>query len=465
MLITVALFLYSFFLRFGQLSTSFWNDEAHVALVARSLLQGSGGVPWWGYLPTGLYQLGMYYLVAPLQFVFGEAEASQRMVFVIIGSLIPAALYLFAKKYFSQRVALLASFMTALSVLEIAWSRQMRPYIVLQLLFIAYLYALAGKRYIIALIVATLATLFHTSAIVLIPLIAIAAPKKWRIFAGVGLLAIIAGYFLKVHELLYVIVNNASIELIRSHSAHYRFFYWGYIPLLITATAGIIVSIVRKHHRPIAVAVAVLTVSLHIMNIMRPGPLYVRYSLIIFPVIMLYASYALFSIPKKYGMQYMALALFAAWILLSGKFTLNPYPYYSINADVRENPLADYQQFFTRLNPIIEKNPRAVLIDAWFDRTYWYSKNRRLDYFITNESDHAKYDKASRIRFIRSLNELKGVVESNKQGIIIVEEWTSLASEEQKNWIKKNLDYKFTTCDTRLANEGWCLSAYTWNIK
>ncbi|EKD42900.1 MAG: hypothetical protein ACD_72C00538G0001, partial [uncultured bacterium] len=75
---------------------------------------------------------------------------------------------------------------------------------------------------------------------------------------------------------------------------------------------------------------------------------------------------------KKKYMRWVLILLVFAMLSLTGKFVFWPKYYYSINADVRENPIVDYKLAFSRIKDLIKDKHDVLVIDAWNDRVPWY---------------------------------------------------------------------------------------------
>ncbi|GJL54370.1 MAG: hypothetical protein NPIRA02_15020 [Nitrospirales bacterium] len=121
--------------RFSHLGDKdFGIDEILHVYAAQELLQGNAPV-----LPSGyVYDRGLPYtcLVALSGLVGGFTELSLRIPSAILGVLVVLFVYWMTQRWFSVEAGLAAAFLTAFSPMEIAHSREVRMYMLFQLLFL-----------------------------------------------------------------------------------------------------------------------------------------------------------------------------------------------------------------------------------------------------------------------------------------------------------------------------------------
>ena len=121
---------------------SFWLDEAISSIAAMAFLEK--GTP---ILQSGLlYDRGILntFLIASSFKIFGVNEFAARLPSVLFGTLTIVLVYIIGSKWGNQRVGIIAAFLVAFSVWEIAWSRQARMYQQLQFFYILSLYLFYG---------------------------------------------------------------------------------------------------------------------------------------------------------------------------------------------------------------------------------------------------------------------------------------------------------------------------------
>lgn len=128
-----------FVLRIYELGIqSLWLDEAISSIAATAFLEK--GIP---VLPSGfLYDRGILntFLIAFSFKIFGINEFAARLPSVLFGTLTILLVYFIGSKWGNKRIGIIAAFLVAFSVWEIAWSRQARMYQQLQFFYILSLY-------------------------------------------------------------------------------------------------------------------------------------------------------------------------------------------------------------------------------------------------------------------------------------------------------------------------------------
>mgnify|MGYP001273077504 CR=1 FL=1 len=134
-LLLAALLIIGFFYRIYGLNNnySFWTDENHVAIFVRAILERGKPILLNGHT-TGIYQWLQYWLSSISSKIFGLNEFAIRFPSIIFGVLTIWAIYLLGKELFNRNVGLLSAFFITFLKIEILWSRQSRPYQILQFL-------------------------------------------------------------------------------------------------------------------------------------------------------------------------------------------------------------------------------------------------------------------------------------------------------------------------------------------
>lgn len=120
-------------LRIENLGTqSYWMDEGYTVNAVQNIEQKGNQV-----LDSGFsYSCPLYcYPSAWIAEMFGDTAFSYRLLAAIAGILFIIAAFFVGKQLFSSKVGLLASFFTAFSYFQIAWSRQARWYTLFELFF------------------------------------------------------------------------------------------------------------------------------------------------------------------------------------------------------------------------------------------------------------------------------------------------------------------------------------------
>jgi len=244
-----SLLIISFFYRFYGLTNnhSFWTDESHVAIFARTILERGRPVLENGY-STGTYQWLQYWLSAISARIFGLNEFTIRFPSVLFGTLTVLAVYLLGEELFNKKVALFAAFLTTFLKIEILWSRQARPYQALQffcLLSAYFVYKIANskkleiKKLLGFLISGTLAFLMHGLGLVIFfdglifLLITGFARLKKRIMVILSVL--FAGLFIFRR---LIILNFSNLGRINNLFYYRVFLTDNYLPLIVLAGTG-----------------------------------------------------------------------------------------------------------------------------------------------------------------------------------------------------------------------------------
>lgn len=119
-LIILAFVIRIFFLQFQQFIT---HDGAEYAVLGKNLISGNGYVSIQGQINlffSPLYPL----LIGVFSILFNNLELSARLVSVLFGSLLIVPLYFFARRMYSQKVAIISSLIAALYWVLIRYSTQ-----------------------------------------------------------------------------------------------------------------------------------------------------------------------------------------------------------------------------------------------------------------------------------------------------------------------------------------------------
>ncbi len=117
---------------------NFWVDETFHVFAAQGIL--TTGLPT---LPSGLLydrSLITTLLVVGSFQVFGISEFAARLPFIFIGAGVIFASYFLAKEIFDRRVALVTALLLAIAPWQVYWSTTARMYILLQLVYVIFLY-------------------------------------------------------------------------------------------------------------------------------------------------------------------------------------------------------------------------------------------------------------------------------------------------------------------------------------
>lgn len=424
-LITCVSFLYR--LTGIQHNDPFWIDEFSSANQARLLLNHGLQVFSNPYFHIEYHNLTSNSLIAFFFKLFGEQEWTARLPFVLIGSLIPALMFLLSFQLFGIPTALGASLLGIFSYYQITWSRQARGYPLLQLLVLLLLYlyvkflkrgTLSHLEYVIALITIVTGVTTHSFFFILIFMIC----AHYVLFNRHQIQTILKKplvYIVSFIVLVIIIktsIMSGFITTIASYSVgiynnvwYYHSFLWreyGLITFL--AIVGYLLGIIRQKK---VVSIVVAYIALHLIFVSFFYGHYIsKYLNPIFPLVLIGAAYGIRSIsslfiisrrggstgggPKEGATRPLVKAgstfwdegeagplliiitiCFSIFIIANGyKFTTKPKSFYSVNHDFREIALIDYHSIYGRIKDKINssQNEKIAVVDTWSERSYWY---------------------------------------------------------------------------------------------
>jgi hypothetical protein len=446
-----------------------------------------------------------YSLIALSFSMFGRSEWAARIPTVVIGSLVPVALYLLGKKLFSTVVGLIASLLTVFSYIEITWSRQARGYMLQQFFLILFIYAIwmwihehkakiKSRWLLVSLLTAFLGVITHTMFI--LPLLAI----------GVWMTIV---YFKDAEKLLVrpivwivacVIVGTVMLLGIRTqlmetvqtglvgfspHIGFYHAFLWReYGILVILSLFGVLLGWGR-HRRAYDLMLSCIGVVLLFVCFIFQS-LDTRYLLLFFPwMLFLFTGVAIERIAHVVSEHPIrqVLILFGLPLLLivnGHKFVLKPKHFYSVNHDFREIALIDYDALYTYILAHGGIDSDLAIVETWPDRLLWYMPSigdrgaifrwksaGPLRNTNTYEDDQrVKRERSSHLRFIGSLPDLLALQEKYQQGFIWIDDTTlprDVVDFVEKN-MKKELSLDHYTLDDNPYSI-WPGTLYSWGMK
>ncbi len=460
---------------------SYWNDEDQVALMARGILSFGKPVTAFGY-SGGIYQLVMYYLTALFFKLFGPYEWAGRIPSVIAGLLLSISGFAIGKKLFNSKVAFVISTLLCFSQIQLAWSTQLRPYIWLELFtlwtvyflhrYLKYSKTVFDKNIVTSIIISGSSVLFHGTGLLNVIILSFVLSYKivrlrqfkyllfLPLFAIMGIL-VLFNSFSGGWEIV-----SSSITRFYFSPLHYRIFLThNYLWLVIGSILGFI--IIFKKDKEIAMLWGGSIFFIFTTAIFKINPNYVRYSLPAFPLMyVLFAKGIVTVIEKTTKQEYLRWSLvLLTFILLSftGKFVFWPKYYYSINADMRENPIVDYKLTFHKIKDLIKDKKDIIVMDAWNDRVPWYLPDQKFILLI--KEGNSVVDPVYGEKMMGTIEEFE--IEKNlyKSGVVVVEDWQSQTPEDLKGHIRKNLKFEFTVQDLPYnENDHWGISVYSWGI-
>ena len=490
---------------------SFWTDEGHAAVFARAILEQGKPVLANGY-HTGAYQWLLYWLGAISARIFGLSEFAIRFPSVIFGVLTIWAVYLLGRELFANSFTseeskptfevlpprfflapLLAAFLIAFLKIEILWSRQARPYQALQFFYLlgAYFsYKIAGskkleiKNVLGFLASGILASLTHGLGLVVF-FDGLLYLGLTRFKHNKRLLFLIASLFILFSKLAFALpIKNIFFSLGSVNNMFYYrvFLTHNYLPLTVLAGLGglfLLIKIIRhsefssesilkrvQDDKKLLLFVIFLGVQGFIVSFLLGQP-FVRYFYIVFPFIILLASYGLIKAAEIVKRGSSILLIVATSLLIFGmrdKFAFLPQKTYSLNEDMQEVPEVDWKKIYKLVGEKLEENPGAVLITNWNDLPIWHLGEGRLDYLARKDS--REIDPVSGARHVNTLEKFQEIVKSKKSGIVILDSWDNAVPEGIREYCHENLKREFEI--DRLypvQPRYWTVWVYSWGLK
>ncbi|MEI6774567.1 MAG: glycosyltransferase family 39 protein [bacterium] len=466
-----------------QKNLSYWNDESHTALRSRGILEYGAPLTEIGH-STGLYQIGLYYLTAGSFKVLGVNEFSGRIPSVFAGTILIFVVFYITKKIIKdERAALLATFLTAFSQIQLAWSTQLRPYIWLELftLFVTYFSFLFLKNkksffdvYLAqGLFWSVIAVLFHGSGFIAVALICFAILAKIVQMKKYSYLISLVPLALLSLLLLRFMFNNAIPQLFNFDFRiwHYIGFFKEFIWLLLPAFFGSI--FLWYKNKNLFIILPLFITIIFALAIFKLNTQYVRYSLPAMPLLYILFSIGFFALIDLFTFKQkkqIALLIYVAFFLgfigapiVKGKIIVWPKYYYSINADVRENPIVDYKYAFARIKMMIEGKKDVILMDAWNDRVPYYLPGQKFIFLYS--LGKGDLDTTYGEKMVGTIKLFEQEKMKYPYGVVIVENWMSMTPEKLQDHIRKTLKHEFTVNNLPYnENDKWSISIYSWGF-
>ena len=477
-LLIVLCTLFGFYLRYSGITheASYWNDESHAATYARAIVQTGKPVDATGY-NTGLYQIGLYCVTAVSFWLLGITEYAGRLPSVLIGTLLIPLVFYAARRMVGTGAALIAAGLLTVSQMQLAWSTQLRPYIWMEAftlitVFLCY-QSLKDKKPILnwylvwGCVITGVSFLFHGTGlfnglfVALVFLYRVIREKKY-----VYLWILIPAALLTVGALSLTPFLWHMLDTLFSFSTsttHYSVFlrhHYGW--LLVGAVLGSVM--IWKTNRYLCVLLSTGAIGIIALALFKVNDRYVRYSITAFPLLYLLLGAGVIGLVdhlvKGAAKRHIGYAVLLGVLLIlpisKGKLVFRPQIYYSINADMRENPIVDYKTAFQKIKLLANGDKNVVIFDAIFDRVLWYMPGQR--YILL-------YDVGPVLPHASTIAEFEKYKSQIKSGIVIVENWPSGTSPEVQEHIRKTLKYEFETNTVKgNENDPWNINVYSWGL-
>jgi len=424
-LLLALLFVYGFFLRIYNLGfQSLWIDESFTINASLAILKH-----FYPLLDSGFVYSGYMfhtYLLAGLFSLFHISAFVARFPSVVFGSLLIPLIYLFARYLFNTRVAIISSVFVSFSTLEIAWSRQARSYILLQLFFYAslflFLYFIRTKKlryFYCSLAVAALGYFVHPFSLFLFVVYFVYVLFNFRYFSSV-----FSKKLFLISIIVILVVGVAfALQLGLFSFVYYLGYYFGFMrseffAVFYFGVVGVLFSL-KKFREPsllvIAFVIPFFTVSFFIYLI------HFRYIFLVLPVLFIFCAYFIDEL-SSYAKRFAPLvAIFLVFVVVFSGFTFLPKSGYVLE------PLTP-QPDFKKAHEYIKENikPDDVIITSQPAITSFYLRrpDYALDYSLTGKPGDSNSVKGKDYEFyqavkIVSYDELTDITQNNKGYIII----------------------------------------------
>jgi len=508
-LFVMAIFIVSLLFRLrGLISINppFWVDEVFTASQANLVLKYGLNVFNNSKIYFEYHNISIHFLVALFFQIFGQKEWVARLPFVLIGSLVPVAAFIFSRFIFNLPTSIIASLLISFSYMEIVWSRQARGYVLQQLLVLVvfYLYfkiiSLNKKpqvwQYLLLALTLILGILTHTMFYLVIASLFIHyfvfnfSKIKLFLKSFYFYIFIIAGgiliYLSGIGNTVLYFYNSKTF--FTNNLWYYHSFLWReYGLILFLAIIGLLVGFKNKFKETSLIFIYLIFHLLFLSFIFKP---YVsRYLLPIFPLLFISSGYALTNIQRLfYDRSHIVIAfLISLFFIVNGyKFVNKPKQYYSVNHDFREIANIDYHQLYQQVKEKISKTEQPVaIIETLPDRAQWYlgydyepiylfrwtdeeglvNGLHKKTAFVYNEYGEKIIAPNSSLRIIGNLNDLKKAINKYYKGFIFIDD-SSLPQDvikyAQTN-LKKELYLDHYYLDDNPYSI-WPATLYSWGI-
>lgn len=380
-------------LRLTIASKPFWVDEFSTAEQAKLVIKHGLNV----FNQTSDYfeahNISTHFIVASSFSLFGFGEWQARLPMMILGSLVPVAIYFFTRSTVNNKTALVSSAIYIFSYWQITWARQARGYVLQQLIILLSLYVYHSilnkfsktKALILSLLIVS-GLLTHTTYALVVLAITVHflvtkniknLNRTWILLSllVVTMLLILIGFTGQFQAIVAGL--STALSNIPNNLPYYHSFLWreqNIITLLSTIGLLFLIFKDRKYSLTSLLVLPIIFYLLFVCFLFAP---YVsRYLLPIFPLLIILAAIAISKISEAiWNKQSMYLGLIIAFfIIINGDtFVLKPKSFYSVNHDMREIALVDYHQVYDLIKQKVTIDQgKTAIIDTWPDRLKWY---------------------------------------------------------------------------------------------
>ncbi|MGB9911199.1 MAG: ArnT family glycosyltransferase [Microgenomates group bacterium] len=489
------LLIIGFLLRINGLSKnySFWTDEASTARFARGILEtGFPQIPYTGYKENSYFIT--HYLTALSFLIFGVNEFSGRLPEIIFGSILILITYIFGEKVFNKLVGLGGATLTTFSYIQIAWSRQARGYVILEVFYLLallnfYLFVKEKRKLnlFLFLIFAFISVWVHTLGLIIFlfgfiyilfrkDILSFLIKNKFFILLllGVILLLFFGTNFFPVFKVVFrdKILN---LNINKNFLFYYHSLFWRQYSLIsFLSLLGLIILWFKNEKKLFHFLLVFIIIYLFSISFLI-GVSFEKYALNLFPIFFILTSFTLWEISRIIGKkQKTAEVLFIFLILFivinGNKFSLKPKSFYTLNFDMREIPEIDYKGIYKLIKEKSgEKINEVALVDISHDIPAWYLGEGKNLFIPRNDvSLEKKINENSGGIFIHNLDEFKELLRRYPQGfVVIIEHNFRFYPAGLVDYVRKNLDFekKEEVAWFSLDWNKWPIELYSWGFK
>ncbi|MDO8727139.1 MAG: glycosyltransferase family 39 protein [Candidatus Methanoperedens sp.] len=494
------LIVIGFYLRFNNLGhLNFWIDELYTIYAAIGIIQQGAPV-----FPSGVFydrSILNTYLIALSFKIFGINESSARIVSVVFSTLTIPLVYLMGARIANRRVGILAALIMTISVWEIVWAREARMYAQFQFLYLltAYLFYLGltekdMKILFFSLIAFIGAVLSHEFAMTFLPvaLIYILLSKKelfknkyflYRGLAIFGLVSILI--VLKGKDILNKIISFQNVPLWGQRPFYYYALDSDLRILFFLVLLGITVSVIMwKPGNKSQNSYLLLNFFIPFFILSAYSWKESRYSLYIFPFLVLSASYAIdmyllrdvidkdaidrlsrkFKIKKEFMRNIKFAFLFLIVILLfvqiyssKGAFSFSQKDHGDIYGGIQHSNWKKGSEYISyRLledDKIMTTLPAAVLY--YLRQPDYYIKQIEYDY-IENDKGQLVDAYTGRAIILNSYDSFIQAVNSNKGWVIVDYKIERYYTDQRvREYIRNNMTFHPDGSDDTIEVYSW----------
>ena len=459
--ISLGIFLVSLWLRYPRIIPPFWTDEyssvsqalLYLKYGLRVFLQGEHYIEYHNIFPQALIATSFLFL--------GKSVLAAKLPFVILGSILPVVIFFITKKLFNTATAIGATFLSIFSYWFITWSQQARGYPLQQILLLLFIFLIwevlqtkSKKLALVCILIGSLGSMTHLTFLIVIfatliyiilfnkqdflKLIQKKLPELLTLTLVVFLFSFVTNSFQKITDYLQIIFSSG----LSNNLWYYHSFLWREYGLIIFLAIIGWIFLFRQKYR-LAVFLLTIISSYLFFHSFLFAPYVSRYLLNIFPLFFMLAAFALFNISKQISKQFSVFLTigFSFFLIINGHlFTLFPKTFFSVNHQMREIALLDYDRVYRLIEDKVKESPeRVAVIDTWPDRRDWYLSDYNIGtYTFRWENDglmkqtpyqlNSKGEKEILLRpdekLISTQNDLQAIIQSYPIGFLWIDDST-----------------------------------------